>query len=159
MIRLFSALLCLVVSASAFAQDYSYKVVYSGGSLASVRSGADATLYVDPTVVRIVVDHLNVVSIPSNTITQVAFGEEVPRTLGSLITLGKQKKHLVGFTWSYYTQRGGLAIQCTANEYQGILLALQGVSGKQATNISDVTAKADAAPVAANTTPNARNDP
>lgn len=94
MIRLFSALLCLVVSASAFAQDYSYKVVYSGGSLASVRSGADATLYVDPTVVRIVVDHLNVVSIPSNTITQVAFGEEVPRTLGSLITLGKQKKHL-----------------------------------------------------------------
>lgn len=99
MIRLFSALLCLVVSASAFAQDYSYKVVYSGGSLASVRSGADATLYVETTVVRIVVDHLNVVSIPSNTITQIAFGEEVPRTLGSLITLGKQKKHLVGFTW------------------------------------------------------------
>ena len=153
MIRLFGAVLFLVVSASAFAQDYSYKVVYSGGSLASVRSGADATLYVDPTVVRIVVDHLNVVSIPSNTITQVAFGDEVPHTLGSLITLGKQKKHLVGFTWSYYTQRGGLAIQCTASEYQGILLALQGVSGKQATNISDVTAKTGAAQVAVNTHP------
>jgi hypothetical protein len=153
MIRLFGALLFLAVSASASAQDYSYKVVYSGGSLASVRSGADATLYVDPTVVRIVVDHLNVVSIPSNTITQVAFGDEVPHTLGSLITLGKQKKHLVGFTWSYYTQRGGLAIQCTASEYEGILLALQGVSGKQATNISGVPAKAGDAQVAANAHP------
>ncbi len=153
MIRLFGALFCFIVTASAFGQDYSYKVVYSGGSLASIRSGTDATLYVDPTLVRIVVDHLNVVSIPSNTITQVSFGEEVPRTLGSLVTLGKQKKHLVGFTWTYYSQRGGLALQCTASEYQGILLALQGVSGRQATNLSATTAKIEPAQLAANAHP------
>jgi hypothetical protein len=60
---------------------------------------------------------------------------------GALVALSKSKKHFVGLTWADGDKKGGLAIQCDKNEYRGILVALEGVTGKKAVNSESMTVK------------------
>ena len=132
----------------------SYKVTYDGGSLPNIKGGADMRLYVDSTTVRFVKDKTNIITIPALAITEVSYGQDVHRRVGTAIGLGmlslgigafmlfaKSKKHFVGLTWANGDQKGGLAMQCDKIEYTGILAALEGVSGKKAVNSESMTVK------------------
>jgi hypothetical protein len=104
--------------------------------------------------VKIVKDKTELVTIPASAITEVSYGQDVHRRVGTAIGLGmlsfgvgafmlfaKSKKHFVGLTWANGDQKGGFAMQCDKNEYRGILAALEGVSGKKAVNSDAMTVK------------------
>jgi hypothetical protein len=154
--RLLAVILCLMVPACAFAADNSYKVVYDGGSLPGIKAGTTVRLYIDPTQVRIDDEKTkkDIIVIPASSITEVSYGQDVHRRIGTaiglaVISLGvgalmmfsKSKKHFVGTTWANGDKKGGLAMQCGKNEYRGILAALEGISGKKAVNSDAMTVK------------------
>ncbi len=149
-------LLCLVVPSVMFAADKEngYKVIYDGGSITDVKSGSGLKLYIDSTNIRLVRDKTEIANIPASSITEVSYGQDVHRRvgtavavgvftlgLGALTALSKSKKHFVGLTWADGEKKGGLAMQCDKNEYRGILAALEGVSGKKAVDSESMTVK------------------
>lgn len=153
-----AALLCFLVPTVAFASDNnSYKVVYDGGSLPGVKAGQTVRLFVEPTQLRIVSDGKegkDLVVIPASSITEVSYGQDVHRRVGTAIGLAvlslgigalmmfsKSKKHFIGTTWGDGDQKGGLAMQCDKNEYRGILAAVEGISGKKAVNSDAMSVK------------------
>ena len=142
-------LLCIAIPAAAFAGDNSYKVTYDGGSLPDTKSGTGLKLYIDSNQIRLVKDKADLAAIPAASITEISYGQDVHRRvgtavavgiftlgLGALTALSKSKKHFVGLTWANGDQKGGLAMQCDKNDYRGILAGLEGVSGKKAVDLS-----------------------
>jgi hypothetical protein len=152
--RLLAVLLCLIVPTVAFAADNSYKVVYDGGSLQSTKAGTGVKLFIDPAQVRIVRDSADLVTIPAAAVTEISYGQDVHRRvgaaiglavftlgLGALMALTKSKKHFVGLTWADGDVKGGFVMQCDKNEYRGILMALEGITGKKAVDSDAMTVK------------------
>ena len=152
----FAVILCIAFPLSMFAADArpSYKVTYDGGSLPQVKAGAGMKLYIDATGVKFAKDKTEIVTIPGSSITEVSYGQDVHKRVGTAIGLGmisfgvgafmllaKSKKHFVGLTWANGDQKGGLAIQCDKSDYRGILAGLEGVSGKKAVNSETMTVK------------------
>ena len=95
--------------------------------------------------VRLRTDKGNFVYIPTAAITEVSYGQEVHHRIGTavglavvslgigaLVAFSKSKKHFVGLTWDDAGNKGGLAVQADKNEYRGLILALEGVTGKKA---------------------------
>jgi hypothetical protein len=151
-----SLILCLAIPAMLVAADATpnYEVKYDGGSLPNVKSGSDLKLFIDGNTVRFMKDKKEVASIPAATITEVSYGQDVHRRVGTAVAVGmvsfgigaltalsKSKKHFVGLTWANGDQKGGLAIQCDKDEYRGILAALEGVSGKKAVDSATMSVK------------------
>ena len=150
-------ILCVAIPVGVFAgdaQSTSYKVTYDGGSLLNVKTGSGLRLYIDSSNIRFVRDGAEVASIPPFAVTEISYGQDVHRRvgtavavgvftfgLGALTALSKSKKHFVGLTWADGDKKGGLAMQCDKNEYRGILAALEGVSGKKAVNSENMTVK------------------
>ena len=154
--RAFAMLLCVFVPALAFAAsgDNGYKVMYDGGSVQNVKTGASAHLIIDPTAVRLQVGKDDIVTIPAASITEISYGQDVHRRVGAaiglavisfgiggLMALTKSKKHYVGITWANGDQKGGFAMQCDKNDYRGVLTALEGISGKKALDSDAMTVK------------------
>ena len=152
--RLVALLLCVLLPSFALASENSYKVVYDGGSLSDLKSGTNVKLLIDPAQIQLVRDSKDLVSIPPSSITEVSYGQDVHRRIGTaiglavislgvgaLMALSKSKKHFVGLTWVNGEQKGGFAMQCDKNEYRGILAALEGVSGKKAIDSDAMTVK------------------
>jgi CxxC motif-containing protein (DUF1111 family) len=136
--------LLLTVSVSA-ETDIGYKVKYSGGSLPNVKAGQDLKIYVDGQNVRLRSGKTGFTYIPTKSITEVSYGQEVHRRIGTaaglavvsfgigaLVAFSKSKKHYVGLTWDDSGNKGGLVIQADKDEYRGLIAALEGVSGKKA---------------------------
>jgi hypothetical protein len=153
---IFAVVLCIAVPVTVFAAESqpSYKVTYDGGSIQSVKAGSGLKLYVDSNNVRFMKDKTEVASIPASAITEISYGQDVHRRVGTAVAVGvfsfgigaltalsKSKKHFVGLTWANGDQKGGLAMQCDKNDYRGILAALEGVSGKKAVNSEAMTVK------------------
>src|SRR5579864_4774053 len=126
--RFFCAvLLCVAVPFTMFAaeaQSASYKVTYDGGSLLNVKAGSTLRLYIDSNTVRFVQDQTELASVPASAITEVSYGQDVHRRVGTAVAVGvftlgvgaltalsKSKKHYVGLTWASGDQKGGLAMQ------------------------------------------------
>src|SRR5580704_14589804 len=122
-----------------------YSVKYSGGSLPSVKGGEDLKLYISSGGVRLSHRGEEVVLIPARAITEVSYGEEVHRRIGTaaglavvslgigaIVAFSKSKKHYVGITWEDGSNSGGIVFQADKNEYRGVIAALEGVSGKVA---------------------------
>lgn len=143
--RLLSVVLCIAIATAAFAGDSGYNVKYDGGSLGGLKTGTDVKLYIDANQIRFMKDKKDLVTIPASTVTEVSYGQDVHRRvgtaiglavvslgIGALMALSKSKKHYVGLTWANGDQKGGLAMQCDKNEYRGILAALEGITGKTA---------------------------
>ena len=99
-------------------------------------------------------DNAVVANIPASSITEVSYGQDVHRRvgtavavgvftlgLGALTALSKSKKHFVGLTWADGDKKGGFAIQCDKNDYRGILAGLEGISGKKAVDSEAMTVK------------------
>jgi hypothetical protein len=69
--------------------------------------------------------------IPASAVTEISYGQDVHRRvgtavavgvvtlgLGALTALSKSKKHYVGLTWADGQQKGGLAMQCDKSDYR-----------------------------------------
>ena len=147
-------LLCIAIPFTVLSAGTSYKVTYDGGSLPDTRSGTGLHLFIEQDKVRFVKDGKEVATVPASTITEISYGQDVHRRVGSAIAVGaftlglgalmalsKSKKHFVGLTWADGDKKGGLAMQCDKNEYRGILAGLEGVSGKKAVNSDAMTVK------------------
>lgn len=147
--------LCVAVPLAVFASDApNYKVTYDGGSLSNLKTGSGLKLFIDSTSVKLMKDKTEVASIPASAITEISYGQDVHRRvgtavglavvslgIGALTALSKSKKHYVGITWADGDKKGGLAMQCGKNDYRGVLAALEGVSGKKAVNSDSLTVK------------------
>jgi hypothetical protein len=151
---LLALVLCFAIPLAVLAEETSYKVTYDGGSLPDTKSGAGLHMFIDQDKVRFIRDGKEVATVPASAITEISYGQDVHRRVGSAIALGvvsfglgalmafsKSKKHFVGLTWADGDKKGGLAMQCDKNEYRGILAGLEGVSGKKAINSDAMTVK------------------
>jgi hypothetical protein len=149
-----ATVLAIAIPISVLAGDNGYKVTYDGGSLADVKSGTGLKLYIEGNQARLVKDGAVVATIPASAITEVSYGQDVHRRvgtavavgvftlgLGALTALSKSKKHFVGLTWADGDKKGGFAIQCDKNDYRGILAGLEGISGKKAVDSEAMTVK------------------
>ena len=152
--HLLASLLCIVIPAAVFAGDNGYKVTYDGGSLPDIKSGTGVKLYIESNQVRFVRDKSDLVTIPVSSITEISYGQDVHRRVGTAVAVGvftlgvgaltalsKSKKHFVGLTWADGDKKGGLAMQCDKNDYRGILAGLEGVTGKKAVDSDAMTVK------------------
>jgi hypothetical protein len=117
--------------------------------------------------VRFFKDGKDLVVAPASAITEISYGQDVHRRvgtaiglavvsfgIGALMALSKSKKHFVGLTWADGDKKGGFAMQCDKNEYRGILAGLEGVSGKKAIDSDAMTVKNYLVYVSHRTTPN-----
>jgi hypothetical protein len=147
-------LLCLAVPLAAVAGETGYGVIYDGGSLPGVKAGTKVKMYIEADKIRFVDEGKDLVVVPSSSITEISYGQDVHRRvgaaigvavvslgIGALLALSKSKKHYVGLTWASGDQKGGFAMQCDKNEYRGILAGLEGVSGKKAIDSDAMTVK------------------
>ncbi len=149
-------LLCiaLMLPVVAAARDRGYTVKYDGGSIPAVKSGSDLHLFIEPTLIRFMRGKQEVAVIPAQSVTEISYGQDVHRRvgtavavgaitfgLGALTALSKSKKHFVGLTWDNGKNKGGLAIQCDKSEYRGILAGLEGVTGKKAVDSAGMSVK------------------
>jgi CxxC motif-containing protein (DUF1111 family) len=152
--RVVGLILLMALPAMMLAGDAAYKIAYDGGSLPGVKAGTGLKMYIDSDRVRLVKGKKEIAEIPASTITEVSYGQDVHRRvgtavavgvftfgLGALTALSKSKKHYVGLTWANGTQKGGFAMQCDKNDYRGILAGLEGVSGRKAVNSETMTVK------------------
>ena len=152
--RFIAALLCLLVPTIAFAADNSYKVAYDGGSIADIKSGASANLVIEQMQIRLAKDKKDLVAVPASSITEISYGQDVHRRIGTaiglavvslgigaLMALSKSKKHFIGITYADGEKKGGFVMQCDKNDYRGVLLGLEGVTGKKAVDSDAMTVK------------------
>jgi len=154
MTKLIALLLSLIVPIVAFGAEPTYKVTYDGGSMTSVKAGAGLKLSIGEKDIHFMQDGKDIAVVPASSLTEISYGQDVHRRVGSAIALGvvslgigglmaltKSKKHFIGLTWADGDKKGGLAMQCDKNEYRGILAGLEGVSGKKAVNSDTMTVK------------------
>jgi hypothetical protein len=146
------ALLAVVPMA---ARDEGFKVKYNGGSVTAFKTGAELKLYVESDKIRFQGGKKDdPVEIPSSAITEISYGQDVHRRVGTAVAVGlvsfgigaltalsKSKKHFIGLTWADGDKKGGLALQCDKNDYRGVLSALEGVTGKRAVDSDAMTVK------------------
>jgi hypothetical protein len=152
--QLVAAVLCILLPVSALAESAGYKVTYDGGSPPS-KVGASLYLYIDSGLIRLAEQKGEVVAtIPASAVTEISYGQDVHRRVGTAIglaivsfgigafmLLSKSKKHFVGLTWVDGDKKGGLVMQCDKNDYRGILVGLEGVTGKKAVDSDAMTVK------------------
>lgn len=144
----------VIIPISLFAGDNGYKVTYDGGSLADSKTGSDLRMYIEPNQIRFVKDNQDLIVIPASSVTEISYGQDVHRRVGTAIAVGvvsfglgaltalsKSKKHYVGLTWANGDKKGGLAMQCDKNDYRGILAGLEGITGKKAVNSDTMNVK------------------
>jgi hypothetical protein len=151
-----AALLAVIIPGSAIAatSPNSYNVIYDGGSVSEVKTGNDLRLYIEGDNLRFMRGKKEVISIPAAAVTEISYGQDVHRRVGAavglafvslgvgaLMALTKSKKHFVGLTWDVEGHKGGMAIQCDKSDYRGVLLALEGVTGKKAVDSAELTVK------------------
>lgn len=152
--RFLAVLFSVLIPLAAIAGDNSYKVTYDGGSFADTKAGTGLKLYIDSNQIRFVNHDATLATIPANAVTEISYGQDVHRRvgtavavgvftlgLGALTALSKSKKHFVGLTWADGDKKGGLAMQCDKNEYRGILAGLEGVTGKKAVDTDTMNVK------------------
>ena len=150
---LVAAVLCALLPVSSFAESAGYKVAYDGGSIPQ-KPGASVYLYIEANQVRLTQKSVVLATIPAAAVTEISYGQDVHRRvgtaiglavvslgIGALMLLSKSKKHFVGITWVDGEKKGGFVMQCDKNDYRGILLGLEGVTGKKAVDSDAMTVK------------------
>jgi hypothetical protein len=148
-----AVVLSAVLPFIALASESGFKVAYDGGSIPE-KAGTSVYLYIESQQVRLVKDNAVLVSIPVSAVTEISYGQDVHRRvgaaiglavvtfgLGALMALSKSKKHFVGITWANGDNKGGFVMQCDKNDYRGVLLGLEGVTGKKAVDSDAMTVK------------------
>jgi hypothetical protein len=154
--RLAAVILCLALAFLTAAKDAGYAVIYDGGSIPGLKSGEKLKMYIESGGIRLTDEKgkTQVMSIVPSTVTEVSYGQDVHRRVGTAIAVGvftlglgaltalsKSKKHFVGLTWATGDVKGGFAMQCDKNDYRGVLAGLEGVTGKKAVDSEAMTVK------------------
>jgi len=152
--RFIGCALCVLLPAALLGGDSGYKVKYDGGSVSTAKVGSEFKLYIDADQVRFVQGKQEIVTIPAAAITEISYGQDVHRRVGTAVAVGvftlgvgaltalsKSKKHFIGLTWANGDQKGGLAIQCDKNDYRGVLAGFEGITGKKAINSEAMSVK------------------
>jgi hypothetical protein len=152
--RAIALVLFAAIPATMFAGGSGYKVKYDGGSLPGVKPGASLKLYFNGSHIWFTKGKSDLIAIPDSDVTEVSYGQDVHRRVGTAIGLGmisfgvgaftllaKSKKHYVGITWKDGTSRGGMALQCSKSDYRGILTGLAGVTGQRVVDSDAMTVK------------------
>ena len=102
-----------------------YNIHYAGGSLDSVKGGADLKLFVNSKEIRITQGKKDALVLAVAKVTEVSYGQEVHRRVGTAVAVGifnvgcrwhsaalsKSKKHYIGLTWADGTNTGGMMFQ------------------------------------------------
>jgi hypothetical protein len=146
--------LCILLPWAAFSAQDGYKVVYDGGSIAELKTGTTLKVFIESDHLRFSKDKSDVITIPTSSITEISYGQDVHRRvgaaiglavisfgIGALMALTKSKKHFIGLTWADGDKKGGFAMQCDKSDYRGILAGLEGVTGKKAVDSDALTVK------------------
>jgi hypothetical protein len=145
---------CIMLPASTLAKETGYKVAYDGGSISS-KVGGSLYLSMGENVIQLSEHNGSVVaSIPAASVTEISYGQDVHRRvgtaiglavvsfgIGALMALSKSKKHYVGLTWADGEKKGGIVVQCDKNDYRGVLAGLEGITGKKAVDSDTMTVK------------------
>lgn len=152
--KIFALFLCLMIPVAVFAADNTYKVSYDGGSIPGTKPGTSARLSIEQNQILLMNHGTDLAAIPVSSITEISYGQDVHRRVGAaiglavvsfgvgaLMALTKSKKHYVGLTWANGDKKGGFVMQCSKNDYRGILLGLEGVTGKKAIDSDAMTVK------------------
>jgi hypothetical protein len=147
-------LLCFLLPASVIGEDSGFKVGYDGGSVPDMKTGASMKLVIAGNQIQLIRDKKEILSIPAASITEVSYGQDVHRRvgaaiglavfsfgLGALLALSKSKKHFVGITWVDGDKKGGFVVQADKSDYRGLILGLEGVTGKKAIDSDAMTVK------------------
>ena len=147
-------MLCILLPTATFAAENGYKITYDGGSVPDIKTGTGLKLHIDANQIRLSKDKADVITIPSASVTEISYGQDVHRRvgaaiglavvsfgIGALMALTKSKKHYVGLTWLDGDKKGGFAMQCDKSDYRGVLAGLEGVTGKKAVNSDALTVK------------------
>ncbi len=143
------AFLCLAMPLAALAGDNPYKVKYDEGSIADAKAGSQMKLFIDSTEVRLIMAKGRFLAIPASAITEISYGQDahqrVEAAIGiaavSLAALAESNQHYIGLTWGNGDKKGGFAIRCDKNDYQGVLAGLEGVTGKKAVDTNALMVK------------------
>lgn len=132
---------CIYVSAT----GNTFKVRYNGGAIASKVDPKDwgNKLTINPDAITLDLKDGVKVNIPPKTVTSLSYGQEAHRRVGTMIALAvlvapvalfglfhKTRLHYIGI--QYKTPDGkdaGILLQGDKEDYRGILVALQGVTG------------------------------
>lgn len=149
-----ASILCVLITSTVLMAEDGYKVMYDGGSLAGVKTGAELHLHIQANQISFTSKKADVISIPTTSVTEISYGQDVHRRIGAaiglamvslgvgaLMALTKSKKHYVGLTWADGDKKGGFAMQCDKRDYRGILAGLEGVTGKKAVDSEALTVK------------------
>jgi len=158
--KVIAVILCAaLLSLGTVGKESGYNVVYDGGSVSSVKNGAHVKLQFDQQKITVTDGKNEVVNIPPSAVTEISYGQDVHRRvgaaiglavvsfgIGTLMALTKSKKHYVGLTWATHDDKGnevkgGFAMQCDKNEYRGILMGLEGITGKKSVDSDQMTVK------------------
>ena len=79
--------LCAVIPVVIFASETSYNVKYDGGSVADIKTGTDLKLFIGSESIRFLKGKETVLTIPSASITDFSYGQDVHRRVGAAIGL------------------------------------------------------------------------
>jgi hypothetical protein len=152
--RFVATVLCTLIPLTVVAGDTGYKVTYDGGSIPDTKAGSGLKMYIEANQIRLMKDKQDVVTIPASAVTEISYGQDVHRRVGTAVAVGvftlgvgaltalsKSKKHFVGLTWANGDQKGGFAMQCDKNDYRGILAGLEGITGKKAVDSTTFNVK------------------
>ena len=137
--------ICMAMPIATLAEDAGHKVHYDGGSLTGLKAGANLRIDFDAKRIVIFKDKKEVAAIPASAITEITYGQDVHRRVGSAVALGvftlgagalvalsKSKKHFIGLTWDDAGSKGGAAFQADKDSYRGLLMGIEGITGKKA---------------------------
>jgi len=152
--KTFAIMLCVLMPMSVAAADGGYKVTYDGGSIPNIKAGTGLKLFIESNQLRLASNKTDVIAIPVSSVTEISYGEDVHRRvgtaiglavvslgIGALMALSKSKKHFVGLTWANGDQKGGFAMQCDKNDYRGVLTGLEGVTGKKSVDSAGMSVR------------------
>lgn len=147
-------ILAISVPISTIAADNGYGVTYDGGSISNAKPSEGMRLFIDGNQIRLVKGKDLIATIPAASVTEISYGQDVHRRVGTAVAIGvftlglgaltalsKSKKHFIGLTWASGDVKGGFAMQCDKNDYRGILAGLEGITGKKAVDSTALTVK------------------
>jgi hypothetical protein len=150
---LIAMFLCVSMPISALAESAGYIVAYDVGSVRK-KVCTSMSLYIEANQIRVAEKSEVLATIPASAVTEISYGQDVHRRvgtaiglaivsfgIGAMMLLSKSKKHFVGITWVDGEKKGGFVMQCDKNDYRGILLGLEGVTGKKAVDSDAMTVK------------------
>lgn len=154
-IRLMAITLCALVPLAATGDNKGFRLVYDGGSLPGVKTGATLHLNLESGAIHLTGKGESPdLLIPASAVTEISYGQDVHRRIGAaiglavvsfgigaLMALTKSKKHFIGLTWDDAGKKGGAAFQADKRDYRGVLSGLEGITGKKAVNSETMTVK------------------